>query len=449
MQGIQRIWSVSDTTSGQDLLVLSYLSATRVLAFSREVGEDGEPSIEELTSYGGFDLGKATILAHSYEGSAWQATSQGVFGTHGSWNPAAAGQITLAAACEDFILTAMSGGKLSLLKIINDGTHIEEVAGQTLPQEVASLDLSEIITHDAAHIIASVGLWNIQTVSLLSVPTLETLQEIDVGTSFLLRSVISCTLSSDDEDASSASYLFVGLGDGTLVSFHYEATDENALPKIDLSSKKTLTLGTRPIAMSRITTAANAESGARSSPAIFIASDRSTIVSRIGGRVVYASVNTKVRVLAIKTEGDFQLIVPTFLQDVISVTPLSTPVYTDALVLCTPDTLQIGRIDSLQKLHVRTLRLGEEAPRRICHSESLKAFGVIFLKETPNRGTGEFDRHSTFKILDDTTFEGRPFGSDGFQSPELADLLADVHTCCFVHQFPPTFLSKRERKRDR
>lgn len=71
------------------------------------------------------------------------------------------------------------------------------------------------------------------------------------------------------------------------------------------------------------------------------------------------------------------------------------------------DTLTIGRVEQLEKLDVQTLRLGEEAPRRVSYSRDMRAYGVGFLRETLDRTSGDITRASTFKILGEDSFEGR------------------------------------------
>ena len=56
--------------------------------------------------------------------------------------------------------------------------------------------------------------------------------------------------------------------------------------------------------------------------------------------------------------------------------PLNTEVYKDSLALATDTTVTIGTIDEIQKLHIRSVPLGE-CPRRICYQEETSTFGVI------------------------------------------------------------------------
>ena len=49
------------------------------------------------------------------------------------------------------------------------------------------------------------------------------------------------------------------------------------------------------------------------------------------------------------------------------------------MALATDSTVTIGTIDEIQKLHIRTVPLGE-SPRRIAYQESSQTFGVITMR---------------------------------------------------------------------
>lgn len=49
------------------------------------------------------------------------------------------------------------------------------------------------------------------------------------------------------------------------------------------------------------------------------------------------------------------------------------------MALATDSTITIGTIDEIQKLHIRTVPLGE-SPRRIAYQESSQTFGVITMR---------------------------------------------------------------------
>jgi len=57
--------------------------------------------------------------------------------------------------------------------------------------------------------------------------------------------------------------------------------------------------------------------------------------------------------------------------------PLNSEAYPDSLVLATDTAVTIGTIDEIQKLHIRTVPLGE-SPRRIAYQENTQVLQFIF-----------------------------------------------------------------------
>lgn len=78
----------------------------------------------------------------------------------------------------------------------------------------------------------------------------------------------------------------------------------------------------------------------------------------------------------------------------------------NSLVLVSPETVRIGRIDDIQSLHIRDILLGEDQPRRIAYSAELRAYGLLCVRESFDRSTGAELSSSSFKIVDETSFEG-------------------------------------------
>ena len=58
------------------------------------------------------------------------------------------------------------------------------------------------------------------------------------------------------------------------------------------------------------------------------------------------------------------------------VTSFNSTAFPDSLVIAKEDALLIGALDSIQKLQVRTVPLGEQ-PRRICHQDASHTFAVL------------------------------------------------------------------------
>lgn len=267
----------------RSVVAVSFLNETRILSISTEDG------VEELQNFGRFDADSSSLLAHSHAGHSFQVTASRVIGDIADWSVPAGRKITLAAAHQDKILLAMSGGYLCLLDIAADGQL--KLSGQThLEHEAACVDLAVAPSETGSppkRLIAAVGLWQENAVVLVDIPNLTIIDTIDVQTAFLLRSILLVNLG---EDVKESSCLFVGLGDGTLVSYTFTSTGR----RLDRDSRKVVVLGTRPITLVRFATAGNTESGSTSVPAVLAVSDRSTVISMQSAKLTYSSVNTKV-----------------------------------------------------------------------------------------------------------------------------------------------------------
>ena len=85
-------------------------------------------------------------------------------------------------------------------------------------------------------------------------------------------------------------------------------------------------------------------------------------------------------------------------------TPFNLAAAPNALALATPDSLRIGTVDNVQKLHIRSVPLGEFA-RRIAYDEAHRVFGILTTRVEVDDGANEAER-SFFKIFDDQTFDG-------------------------------------------
>ncbi|KAF9599350.1 hypothetical protein IFM89_036807 [Coptis chinensis] len=72
------------------------------------------------------------------------------------------------------------------------------------------------------------------------------------------------------------------------------------------------------------------------------------------------------------------------------------------LAIAKEDELTIGTIDDIQKLHIRTIPLGEQ-PRRIAHHEQSRTFAICSMKYGQS-STEESEMHFV-RLLDDQTFE--------------------------------------------
>ena len=141
-----------------------------------------------------------------------------------------------------------------------------------MSNEISCIDLCDI----GSQTVVTVAVWNSYEISLISLSTLNLLDTVRLETNYLIRSVALATF----QDA--VSCLFAGLGDGTLISYNINCSTW----KLITSTKKTVTLGYRPIRMSTFHT--------KGVMNVFVLSDRPTVISRSNDRLVYSNVNFKV-----------------------------------------------------------------------------------------------------------------------------------------------------------
>lgn len=75
----------------------------------------------------------------------------------------------------------------------------------------------------------------------------------------------------------------------------------------------------------------------------------------------------------------------------------------NSLAIAKEGELSIGTIDDIQKLHIRTIPLGEHA-RRICHQEQSRTFAICSMKNNCLSNPEESEMHFV-RLLDDQTFD--------------------------------------------
>jgi DNA damage-binding protein 1 len=149
-------------------------------------------------------------------------------------------------------------------------------------------------------------------------------------------------------------YLFVSLGDGSVISYVISKDNSNAndTQKVsyELTERRKVLLGTQPTILRKFHT----YKPTRSSN-IFACSDRPSVISSTNQKLNYSSVNLK--------QVDYMC-------------ELNSKVYPNNLALLSFGMLRIGTMDTIQKLHIRTVPLNETV-RRICYQSETHSFGII------------------------------------------------------------------------
>jgi DNA damage-binding protein 1 len=306
--------------------------------------------------------------------------------------------------------------------------------------------------------LVAVGLWDDFTVRLLSLETSNPLMEwlrIHLSTeqeeedhedgitaqgqrrnrnNMMARSLCLCTLdfSSSSSNSTKSNHhhhhnsspgvnmLFVGLGDGTLVSFAVVQPGDGRA--VTVQSKKEVSLGTQRINLIPLHTE-------RGGTCVLATGDRPTVIylAGIGGassttsvnfnpKLCYSNVNLSPAEEELGTDVANDVSRPHAQQSIaVNVAaPFFSPLLFDAMAnqhysLCVADDtcLRLGVIDDIQKLHVTTCRLGM-APRRIVHCPEGRLFAVgcieSGIKQLGMGGT-ESNLGNCIRFLDDTTFD--------------------------------------------
>jgi DNA damage-binding protein 1 len=206
---------------------------------------------------------------------------------------------------------------------------LEEVAKCTMEHEIACLDVLPDVL--------AVGLWTEISVCLLKIPSLEKVHVEKLGGEMIPRSILLVKFEGIE-------YLLCALGDGSMFYFVH---DRKAFK---LTDQKKVTLGTQPTILKTFTSL--------SSTNVFACSDRPTVIYSSNNKLVFSNVNLK---------------------EVNHMCSLNAEAYPDSLALATKNSVILGTIDEIQKLHIRTVTLGE-SPRRIAHQEPSSTFGVISVR---------------------------------------------------------------------
>ncbi|KAK3137829.1 hypothetical protein QOZ80_5AG0361010 [Eleusine coracana subsp. coracana] len=361
LQGIKGLWSLkSSFNDPYDMyLVVSFISETRFLAMNME------DELEE-TEIEGFDAQTQTLFCqNAINDLLIQVTANSVRLVSctsrelvDQWNAPAGFSVNVASANASQVLLATGGGHLVYLEIRD--AKLVEVKHAQLEHEISCLDLNPVGDNPQYSSLAAVGMWTDISVRIFSLPDLELVRKETLGGEIVPRSVLLCTLEG-------VSYLLCALGDGNLFSFLLNASTG------ELSDRKKVSLGTQPISLRTFSS--------KGTTHVFASSDRPTVIYSSNKKLLYSNVNLK---------------------EVNHMCPFNTAAFPDSLAIAKEGELSIGTIDDIQKLHIRTIPLNEQA-RRICHQEQSRTLAFCSFKY--NQTSMEESETHFIRLLDHQTFE--------------------------------------------
>uniref|UniRef100_A0A8R1EJM5 Damage-specific DNA-binding protein 1 n=1 Tax=Caenorhabditis japonica TaxID=281687 RepID=A0A8R1EJM5_CAEJA len=146
-------------------------------------------------------------------------------------------------------------------------------------------------------------------------------------------------------------YLLVALGDGTLIYYVFDVTTGRH------GEAKKSSVGTRPPSLHRVRS--------KNRQHLFVCSDRPVIIFSVSKKLVFSNVNVKL---------------------VNTVCSLSSNAYRDCLVISDGKSMVFGTVDDIQKIHVRSIPMGESVSR-IAYQKSTGTYGVCSARKEDDRRT--------------------------------------------------------------
>uniref|UniRef100_A0A8C4R1E9 DNA damage-binding protein 1 n=1 Tax=Eptatretus burgeri TaxID=7764 RepID=A0A8C4R1E9_EPTBU len=407
LPGIKGLWPLrSDPNSKQDnMLVLSFVGQTRVLMLTGE-------EVEE-TELAGFASDKQTFycgnVAHNQliqiTSASIRLVRQSSKALVSEWKEVNGKNISVA-SCNLRQVVCAVGRLLYYLEI--KPQQLQKISVTEMEHEVACLDISPLAEGGSQGELCAVGLWTDISARVLRLPNFEPLHKEMLGGEIIPRSILITTFEGSP-------YLLCALGDGAL--FYFTLNVDTGF----LSDRKKVTLGTQPTVLRTFKSLSTTN--------VFACSDRPTVIYSSNHKLVFSNVNLK---------------------EVNYMCPLNSEGYPDSLALANNSTLTIGTIDEIQKLHIRTVPLGE-SPKRICYQEQSQCFGVLSCRaELMEQGEGFalLRPSASTQALSTSVSSSKLFSSSSTQHEgsygdevEVHSLLViDQHTfeVLHAHQFLPS-----------
>ncbi|XP_064600976.1 DNA damage-binding protein 1-like [Liolophura sinensis] len=335
LPGIKGMWPLKVASDKHDdTLVLSFVGQTRVLTLSGEEVEEIEMAgfqANEQTYYCGNVCGKQVVQVTP---SSIRLVSCETKKLVCEWSHPDGKNISLA-SCNNMQVVCAVGSQVFYLEIAPG--EIKQISTATMEHEVACADISPLRADSEKADLCALGLWTDISVRVVKLPNFDSLHVEMLGGEIIPRSILMSTFEG-------LHYLLCALGDGSL--FYFNLNIDTGY----LCEKKKVTLGTQPTGLRPFRSLATTN--------VFACSDRPTVIYSSNHKLVFSNVN---------------------LREVNYMCPLNSEGYPDSLALANDSALTIGTIDEIQKLHIRTIHLGE-SPRRIAYQETSQTFGVISMR---------------------------------------------------------------------
>lgn len=335
LDGIKGIWPlrVNTSSSYDNVLVLSFVGNTKFLSIEGEEisGTEIEGFASESQTFGAGNVVYNQII--QVTASSVRLADMNTKALKDEWSPPDNSLISVVSLNQSQVVCAVRN-RIYYFEI-EDG-RVNLLSQIEMEHEIACLDINPLRGPKAN--ICSVGLWTDISIRILQLPNLNEMHFEKLEGEIIPRSIIAATFEG-------VHYLLCALGDGSL--FYFQFDPDTGF----LTERKKVTLGTQPTVLRSFSTHVDTSN-------IFACSDRPTVIYSSNHKLVFSNVNLK---------------------EVNHMCPLNTEAFPGSLALANDNSLLIGTIDEIQKLHIRTYKL-YESPRRIAHQEATKTFGLLTLR---------------------------------------------------------------------
>lgn len=211
---------------------------------------------------------------------------------------------------------------------------IKLIAERKFEEEIACLDISnerDDYTKPGTFLVLT--LWSTFSMEVLQLPDLKTVCQTNLPSKIVPRSVVATCIEE-------VHYLLVAFGDGALIYYVFDIKSGTH------GEAKKSSVGTRPPSLHRVRN--------KNRQHLFVCSDRPVIIFSSSKKLVFSNVNVKV---------------------VNTVCSLSSSAYRDCLVISDGNSMVFGTVDDIQKIHVRSIPMGESV-LRIAYQKNTGTYGV-------------------------------------------------------------------------
>ncbi|OCF33570.1 hypothetical protein I316_04642 [Kwoniella heveanensis BCC8398] len=392
VEGVERMWSMTDT-SGNSRLLVSTASTTLLIHVDPEVSlvDIAQPIASIATLAAGL-LPAADVLVQVTPSSIalWSDVLSGL--SAGTVDVDKENEFVAAQVSGELVIAAKRRGEVLLVEATPNG--LTPIASFNAPAEVSAVSIIRLPTLPAP--ILAIGTWTgeiflYDPLQLQQGSTaLTTLREPFYASSLHLKLSVSSTTST------SGVQLLAGLSDGTLITYDLEPSGTNG--KIEVKARKTSSLGIRPLTICL----ANGPQVAGDEIVAIGLTERMSVIFNSKDRVDSSSVSRK---------------------DISAAATVKSSILGEALVLAGATGLSFVRVNSLKRLHVQTLDLGDRSVSRIVAlSENTLADGATVRTMDPQNG--EVLQSSFLEIRDATSLN--PLAEMPMKEREEVTALAPV-----------------------